>query len=98
MIATALILAAGVAGAAPASQTPNLYRQPAHCGALHDRIVQRQQAALRGQPKGLQYAVVRKVDGCPLASPVGYHPDYLLPGAADAPARRPTGQGSDPPR
>jgi len=90
MIVTALILAAGVAASpAPTSETPNLYRQPARCGPLHDQIVQRQQAALRGKARGLQYAVLRKVDGCPLSTPVGYHPDYLAPGKADAPPDRP---------
>jgi len=29
------------------------------------------------------------VDGCGVPTPVGYHPDYLLPGAADAPQYRP---------
>jgi hypothetical protein len=37
---------------------------------------------------GLQYAVVRMIRGCPVPAPVGYHPGYLLPGAAD-PAAKP---------
>lgn len=72
-----------------AGETPNLYRQPARCGPVHEQVVQRQRAALRGKARGLQYAVLRRVDGCAVSSPVGYHPDYLAPGQADAAQHRP---------
>ncbi len=104
MILTALALSVTIAASGPppgsvpnevhimpptGEPMPNLYRQPARCGATHDEIVRRQNTALKGKPRGLQYAVLRQVDGCALSSPVGYHPDYLLPGRADAPQFRP---------
>lgn len=72
-----------------AAETPNLYRQPARCGALHERVVQSRRAAMQGRMSGKHYAVLRRVDGCPVAAPMGYHPDYLAPGKADAPQYRP---------
>ena len=73
----------------PTAETPNLYRQAARCGPVHEQVVQRQRAALRGKARGLQYAVLRQVDGCAVSSPVGYHPDYLAPGRADTARHRP---------
>jgi hypothetical protein len=66
---------------------PNFYSQPAKCGPMHDEITRRVRTASGPQLKPI-YAVMRKVDGCGVPTPVGYHPDYLLPGKADAPARR----------
>jgi hypothetical protein len=101
MIATALILAGGLAAtpvpATTASNMPNFYHQPARCGPIHDQVVQHQKAALRGRAGGFRYAVMRKVDGCGVAAPVGYRPDYLLPGQADAPQYRPIAD-KDPPK
>jgi len=79
----------GAVAAPVARETPNLYRQPSRCGPLHEQIVQRQLASLRGKARGLQYAVLRQVDGCAVSSPVGYHPDYVAPGRADAVQSRP---------
>jgi hypothetical protein len=93
MSLTALILAAAVTQAAPAaSETPNLNPAPPRCGVIAQQVIERQRETLRklGQlPKaGVTYAVNRNVDGCPVPTPMGYHPDYLLPGAADQPVRR----------
>ncbi|MET0273809.1 MAG: hypothetical protein ABW360_12550 [Phenylobacterium sp.] len=84
----ALVIAAAVSQPTPsASETPNLYRAPPNCGAIAQQVSARQRESLRklGRlPRGhLQYAVVRSLDGCPLPTPMGYHPDYLLPGQAD---------------
>jgi hypothetical protein len=79
-----------------AEPMPNFFRQPARCGPLHDQIARRQDVALKGHPRYLQYAVLRQVDGCALSSPVGYHPDYLLPGRADAPRFRPASDADAP--
>jgi hypothetical protein len=99
MFLTALILAAGVAYGStqplatearpPATERmPNLFHEPARCGATHDEVARRIATATRGRVRP-EYAVMRQVDGCGLRSPVGYHPDYLLPGHADAPRYRP---------
>jgi len=75
--------------------TPNIYREPAGCEDIHRQVVERQGEQLKklGRlPNGVaQYAVERRVGGCSVPTPVGYHPDYLLPGAADPPARREDG-------
>jgi hypothetical protein len=87
----ALILAAQVATtAAPpiAERTPNLYSQPGHCPSVVEQEVHRQQTALHGRLPAAQYAVLRRLDGCSVPTPVGYHPGYLLPGAADPGAKR----------
>jgi hypothetical protein len=65
---------------------PNLFRQPTRCGPVADEIVRRVETATRGR-MGATYAVMRSVDGCGVPTPIRYHPDYLLPGAAD-PVRR----------
>lgn len=105
--AALIVTASGAAaGSAPnemravprAEPMPNFFRQPARCGALHDQIARRQDVALKGHPRYLQYAVLRQVDGCGLSSPVGYHPDYLLPGRADAPQFRPAADSKAPER
>jgi hypothetical protein len=91
MLLTAITLAAAVGAAPPprlAEPMPNLFRQPARCGPAHDEVLRRIRASFRDRP-GFQYAVDRAVDGCGVAAPVGYHPDYLLPGQADAPPFRP---------
>jgi len=71
-------------------RTPNLYRPDSNCGDIHRQVVERQKEELKklGQlPNGaVQYAVMRTVGGCGVAAPLGYHPGYLLPGAADRPA------------
>jgi hypothetical protein len=72
------------------ARTPNLYRPPSNCGDIHRQVVERQKEELKklGRlPNGVaQYAVARTVGGCGVAAPIGYHPGYLLPGAADQPA------------
>lgn len=87
-----MILAAiaGVATAAAivappplAETTPNLYSQPAHCEQVVQREAARQMTAFKGQIPPAQYAVVRKVDGCDVRTPVGYHP-----GVESSPAKR----------
>jgi hypothetical protein len=86
----ALIVAAQLAATAPpiAEATPNLYSQPAHCPTVVEREARRQATAFRGHPPAVQYAVLRQLDGCSVPTPVGYHPGYLLPGAADPGAKR----------
>lgn len=75
-----MLLAAATATAPPiVERTPNLYHQPAHCGAVVDREVARQKVAFNGHPPMAQYAVLRELDGCSVPTPVGYHPDYLEP-------------------
>jgi hypothetical protein len=98
----ALLLAAAVSvqpmvpheAAAPpdTERMPNLYSVPARCGAVIEREVRRQQVALRGRSPLLQYAVLRRLDGCPVPAPVGYHPDYVAPGAAARPEGAPAGR------
>ncbi|MBS0333290.1 MAG: hypothetical protein JSS35_11020 [Proteobacteria bacterium] len=70
---------------------PNLFHQPASCRQVVEKEVERQRVAFDGALPAAQYAVVRKLDGCGVPTPVGYHPDYLRPGAAtreDAPSNR----------
>jgi hypothetical protein len=86
----ALIAAATTAAAAPpptAEPMPNLYSQPAHCRAVVEQEVARQDTASHGHPPAVQYAVMRQIDGCGVPTPAGYHPD-LAPGAADPTAKR----------
>jgi hypothetical protein len=68
---------------------PNFYSPETNCSDLHRQVVERQKEELKklGQlPDGaVQYAVARTVGGCGVPAPVGYHPGYLLPGAADRP-------------
>jgi hypothetical protein len=74
-----LVLAAAVAG--QAARMPNLYSQPANCPSVVEQEVRRQQVALRGRARvGLQYAVWRRLEGCTVPTPVGYHPTYAPPG------------------
>lgn len=68
-------------------RTPNFYRQPVRCGPVADEITRRIATASGGRRPAAIYAVDRRVDGCALPTPINYHPDYLLPGAAD-PVRR----------
>ena len=88
------ILAAGAVITQPPviERTPNLYRPPLDCGELHRQVVERQREELQklGRlPNGSrQYAVNRQIGGCAVPTPMGYHPGYLLPGAADTPAMR----------
>lgn len=88
MILAVLAAATAVAAAPPqAEPMPNLYAQPAYCRAVVEKEVARQNVALKGRLRdGLQYAVLRKLDGCSVPTPVGYHPS-LPPGAADPPAQ-----------
>ena len=91
------LFAAGIIGAAPPSaigppgatveRTPNLYHQPANCRAIVEGELTRQQVAFHGHPPAAQYAVDRRLDGCSVPTPVGYHPDAPSAGAADAPKR-----------
>ena len=95
----ALLLAATVSSATPAAQeTPNLFHEPASCRALQRHVLERARPQGVGAPvfdgRGprklgelppakAEYAVMRKMGGCMVPAPVGYHQDYLLPGAAD---------------
>jgi hypothetical protein len=69
---------------------PNAYRQAAYCPSIVEQEAHRQAVAMHGRPPGAQYAVLRQLDGCSVPTPIGYHPDYLLPGAAD-PQPKPEG-------
>jgi hypothetical protein len=88
-----ILAAAVVAGGPlpPTERTPNLYREPEGCGEIQRRVASHQRETLRklGRlPNAIaEYAVLRQVEGCPVAAPVGYHPP-AAPGAADAPAMR----------
>jgi hypothetical protein len=100
----ALIVAAATATATPAvphkpyvsppkqaEPMPNFYSQPAKCGPVGQDIARRIQTATRGR-MAATYAVLRRVDGCSVPTPVGYHPDYLAPGAADPQSAKPAGE------
>jgi hypothetical protein len=79
------VVAVGQATSAPAprvERTPNFYKQPARCGPMADAVTRRVKTATGSRPAAV-YAVNRTVDGCAVPAPIGYHPDYLLPGAAD---------------
>lgn len=82
----ALFAAAAVTAAAqsppPTERTPNLYRPPARCGEVFDKVVRRIETSQGGRRGPLQYAVLRQIDGCAVPAPVGYHPDYLAPDRA----------------
>ena len=92
----AAALAAGAIAAAPPSaivplgatveRTPNLYQQPANCRAVVEGEVARQKVALKGLIPMGQYAVDRRLDGCSVPTPVGYHPAAAAaaPDAVDA--------------
>jgi hypothetical protein len=82
----ALLAAATVAAPPPKTEnTPNLYHQPANCRQIVEGELARQQVAFNGHPPAAEYAVERKLDGCAVPTPVGYHPSYLAPGNADTP-------------
>jgi hypothetical protein len=90
MILAALAVATAAAVASPppiAERMPNLYREPGYCRAVVEREVARQMTAFKGQRPPLEYAVMRKLDGCSVPTPVGYHPNQE-PGAADPTAKR----------
>jgi hypothetical protein len=102
MILAALALATVLTAVTPAraadpvpphtERTPNLYRPPSPgCRDVERRVVEDQQeqlSKLGRLPRAYaEYAVLRQMQGCPVPSPVGYHPP-ALPGAADAPAMR----------
>lgn len=72
----ALVLVATVAAhAAPSERMPNLYSQPANCPAVVEQEVRRQLTAVGERARsGLQYAVWRRLEGCTVPTPVGYHP------------------------
>jgi len=72
----ALAIAVAVAGHAPfAERTPNFFQQPANCPAVVDQEVRRQLTAVGARARsGLQYAVWRRLEGCTVPTPVGYHP------------------------
>jgi len=92
----AFVLAAAVAGQAtpPADRIPNLYSQPANCPAVVEQEVRRQLTAVGPRARsGFQYAVWRRLEGCSVPTPVGYHPGRLGPAdpvlkREDAPADR----------
>jgi hypothetical protein len=66
---------------------PNLFRQPAGCHSIVQQELRRQQVAFHGDRPMALYAVDRKLDGCSVPTPVGYHPDVPAPGATEAPKR-----------
>jgi len=79
----AAALAAVVMGAAPPAaimppgvndEIPNLYRQPGGCQAVVREELARQKVAFDGRMPAAQYAVDRRLDGCRVPTPVGYHP------------------------
>ena len=97
----AAVLAGAVAGATPDipqippmpvppgeipsfGRMPNFYSQPAKCGPMADAVTRRIRTATGQKPLKI-YAVDRTVGGCAVPAPMGYRPDYLLPGKADAP-------------
>jgi hypothetical protein len=83
------LAAAAALGVPPAAErTPNFYHQPSYCRSVVEREVSRQNTAFNGRPPMAQYAVARSLDGCAVPTPVGYHPRYVLDGAADTAARR----------
>ncbi|MFI4965533.1 MAG: hypothetical protein ACHP9T_09220 [Caulobacterales bacterium] len=82
----ALLASATILGPPPtAERTPNLYHEPSYCRSVVEKEVSRQETAFRGAPPPVQYAVLRRLDGCSVPTPVGYHPAYLA-GEAAAPA------------
>jgi len=84
----ALVLAAAIADPGIV-RMPNLYSQPANCPAVVEQEVRRQQVALNGRAtSGLQYAVWRRLEGCTVPTPVGYHPGRPPPAAADPTLKR----------
>ena len=93
MILTILAAAVVVGGPLPPTErTPNLYRPPSRdCRDVIRRVSEDQKEAFRRlgtlPNAAKQYAVLRQIEGCPVPSPMGYHPP-ALPGAADAPAMR----------
>jgi hypothetical protein len=73
---------------------PNGYQPPAGpgCKAVQQRVKDDQDVyreLLRGgrRPPAI-WLVERGVAGCGVPTPMGYHPTYLLPGAADNPPKR----------
>jgi hypothetical protein len=94
MILAALAVAAAASAQKPpqAEPMPNLYSVPARCGSVIEREVSRQRTEFKGRLPVAQAAVLRRLDGCPVPTPLGYRPSYILPGAADAP----TGRGPAP--
>jgi hypothetical protein len=102
MILSALSMATVLTVATPPAITPpdgtqlpmpNFYGQPAHCGPMYDDVVRRIRTATRGRQGLVQYAVMRMVDSCMVPAPIGYHQDYLAPGAADNPPPPVTREG-----
>jgi hypothetical protein len=96
LAATAVLQRAPPAGftqpVPPVARTPNVYKEPGGCQDIHREVIERQREELKklGRlPSGAaQYAVERSVGGCGVPTPVGYHPRYLLPGAADPASKR----------
>jgi hypothetical protein len=88
----AMLLAAQLSATASlppiAERTPNFYHQPSYCRSVVEKEVARQDTAFNGRPPLAQYAVLRKLDGCSVPTPVGYHPSYLLGGATAPSAKR----------
>ncbi|HZZ31307.1 MAG TPA: hypothetical protein VFE10_04865 [Phenylobacterium sp.] len=81
----AVVVAAAATVAAPPSRAesmPNLYSQPSYCRPVVEQEVARQNTAFHGRPPAVEYAVLRKIEGCGVPTPIGYHPS-LEPGAAD---------------
>jgi hypothetical protein len=66
---------------------PNLFSQPDWCPSVVEHEIARQKTAFHGQVPPAQYAVLRQIEGCGVPTPIGYHPGYLLPGAADSGAK-----------
>jgi hypothetical protein len=78
-----------------AERTPNLYRQPSYCRSVVEQEAARQRTAFKGQAPAAQYALQRRLDGCEVPTPVGYHPNYLAPATANPAAAKPEAPASD---
>lgn len=71
-----VLLGTAVATASPLPRP--LLAPPVKCGPVVQPVRQDQEAYFerlgRLPPGGLEYAVARTIDGCPVPAPVGYHP------------------------
>jgi hypothetical protein len=97
LLLAAQLAAAPVPGEAPLApnariaRTPNLYRLKPGCEDIQRKVRNdaAEQARKLGRlpPADKEYAVMRQVEDCMVAAPIGYHPQ-LLPGTADQPVKR----------
>ncbi|WP_374467734.1 hypothetical protein [Phenylobacterium sp.] len=98
MIALLIAAQVAVAAEPTARETPNLFHEPAACRSVRRDVMERLlPSAAAGSPAdpralrrldelpwgNLEYAVVRRIDGCMIPAPAGYRQGHLLPGAAE---------------